>query len=555
MRKFLFTLGLALLAVSLFLEAGKPKPAISFENTIARSGIRFIADNSKTPAKHQIETMLSGVAVFDYNNDGFPDIFFANGARIPGFDKADPRFFNRLYRNNGDGTFTDVTEKAGVRGKGYSMGVAAGDYDNDGFEDLYVTGVDYNQLLHNNGDGTFADVTEKAGVAGLLRGYGKPWSISAGWFDYDNDGKLDLLVVNYVKIPAREPVCEVDGIRSYCAPSSFAGLPDMLFHNNGDGTFTDVSERSGIGKEIGKGMGVAFADYDGDGYADIFVANDTFRNFLFHNNRNGTFTETGILDGIAYNEDGRSIAGMGADFRDVDNDGRPDIFVTGMNGDTFPLFHNDGIGFSDITTKSGVGKASLHRTAWGNGIADFDNDGYKDLFTANGAILDNEEKVDHLPSRQPNLLLRNLRNGTFTDISAEAGPDFAVPRAHRGVAFGDFNDDGRMDAVVTVLNDAPELLMNRSDNRNHWLLLNLVGTRGNRDALGAKVKVTAGGLTQYNHVTTAEGLGGSSDKRVHFGLGSVAIADKIEITWPDGTRQVLSGVKSDRILTIRESTK
>src|SRR5579862_9384521 len=324
---------LAIICTALFVfwlwraPAAGPLPGpIVFENVIARSGIPFVMDSSSSPRKHQIETMLSGVAIFDYNNDGLMDLCFVNGARLPDMDKSDPRYWNRLYRNNGDGTFTEVTEKAGVRGAGFGMGAAAADYDNDGWVDLYITGVNRNQLFHNNGDGTFTDVTAKAGLAGVHPALGKTWSISAGWFDYDNDGRLDLFVTNYVNWSlATEPVCKTGGIAAYCSPNSYTGQPNMLFHNNGDGTFTDVSDASGIGKYTGKGMGVVFADYDRDGFTDVFVSNDTYRNFLFHNNGNGTFREVGTVAGVAYNENGKSIAGMGADFRDVDNDGHPDI--------------------------------------------------------------------------------------------------------------------------------------------------------------------------------------------------------------------------------------
>jgi len=533
----------------------RPDGPIEFENVIDRTGITFMMNNSVTPEKHQVETMIAGVALFDYNNDGLLDIYFVNGARLPDMDKSDPKFFNRLYRNNGDGTFTDVTGKAGVRGEGFSMGVAAGDYDNDGYVDLYVTGVNRNQLLHNNGDGTFTDVTEKAGVAGMHPKLGKTWAISAGWFDYDNDGLLDLVVINYVNWNiATEKPCAVDRVRSYCSPDSYTGQPAILYHNNGDGTFTDVSERSGIGKHVGKGMGVAFADYDGDGYTDMFVSNDTYRNFLFHNERNGTFREVGVLDGVAYNDAGKSIAGMGVDFRDIDNDGRPDIFVSGMTGDTFPLFRNLGRYFGDVTARSGVAAATARVTGWGTGIMDFDNDGNKDLFAACASILDNSEEIDHLPAKLPNMVLRNLGNGRFENVSAQAGPTFQVPAAHRGAAFGDLNNDGKIDVVVMTQNAKPEIFMNRSPGRNHWLLLKPVGTRSNRDGLGARVQVIrAGSVPLYNHATTSVGYASSSDKRVHFGLGTADHAEKIIIDWPSGIRQVLTDVKADQILTVRES--
>ncbi len=550
--RFLFALAAsAWLALSF---GTKPHSTIAFENIVDQSGVPFVLDNASTPARHQIETMISGVALFDYNNDGLLDIYFVNGAPIPDMEKNDPRFYNRLYRNNGNGTFTDVTDGAGLRGAGYGMGVAAGDYDNDGYEDLYLAGVNHNQLFHNNGDGTFTDVTAKAGVAGIHPQFGKTWAISAGWFDYDNDGFLDLLVVNYVRWSAEtEPACRVNEVRAYCSPDSYEGLPNFLFHNNGDGTFTDVSESSGIGKHIGKGMGVAFADYDGDGFTDIFVSNDTYRNFLFHNNRNGTFSEVAILNGVAYNENGKSIAGMGSDFRDVDNDGRPDIFVAAMVGDTFPLFRNRGRDFMDVTSMSGISRASAGSTAWGNGMFDLDNDGFKDLFAARAAILDNSEEIDHLPSKLPNAIYRNLGGQSFVDVSAEAGPSFSAPQAHRGCAFGDLNNDGRIDVVVTNLNAKPEIFFNRSQNSNHWLTIRLTGTKSNRDGLGARIKlVTANGMTQYNHATTSVGLSSSSDRRVHFGLGQATTANKIEILWPSGIQQTLTNVRVDQILNVRE---
>ena len=524
---------------------------ITFENVAPQSGVTFVLDNSASSHRFQPETAIAGVAIFDYNNDGLMDLFFVNGAHLPEMDKRSPQYWNRLYRNNGDGTFTDVTEKAGVQGSGFGMGVAAADYDNDGWVDLFVTGVDGCQLFHNNGDGTFTEVTDKAG----FRETHWKWSTSAGWFDYDNDGLLDLFVTNYVKwSAATEPFCKVGNVATYCSPDVFTGESNMLFHNNGDGTFTDVSEKSGIGKCIGKGMGVAFADFNGDGYSDIFVSNDTYRNFLFRNNGNGTFDEVGLEMGVAYNQFGKSIAGMGTDFRDIDNDGRPDIFVVGMAADTFPVFRNTGKDFEDITSSSGIAAATARLTGWGAGIADFDNDGWKDLFVACASILDNSEEVSQLPSKLPNRVFRNAGHNHFVDVSPEAGSSFGTPGAHRGAALGDLNNDGRMDVVVTSQHALAEMWINRTANSNHWLLVRLVGTRSNRDGLGARLKVTLrDNSALYNHATTSTGYGASSDPRVHFGLGSFDHADKLEVWWPSGVHQTLANVKGDRIVEIHES--
>ena len=527
---------------------------IVFENTIDASKIPFVLKNSVSPQRYSIETMTGGVAVFDYNNDGLLDIFFTNGAEIPSLQKSDASFYNRLFRNNGDGTFTDVTEKAGLAGVGYSMGVAAGDYDNDGFVDLYVAGFNCNQLFHNNGDGTFTDVTEKAGVGGIVPGRGKPWSVAAGWIDYNNDGLLDLFVVNYLDYSiSTAHRCQTDNIVDYCSPNEYRGTPNILYRNNGDGTFTDVSQQSHISQYVGKGMGVAFADYDDDGFTDIFVSNDTFPNFLLHNNGDGTFTDVALLAGVAYNENGKTVAGMGTDFRDIDNDGKPDIFHAAMFGDTFPLYRNLGKGlFEDVTDTTGLAAMTTRFTAWGTGIFDFDNDGNKDIFVAGSAILDNSMEVNHKPYPLPNGLYRNLGNMVFKDVSATGGSEFLVPAAHRGAAFGDLNNDGKIDIVVTVLNGKPQLLMNRSPNHNHWIILKLVGVADNRDGLGTKVKITTASGVQYNQATTAVGYNSSSDKRVYFGLGNATVVERIELAWPTGVKQVLTNVAADQILTIVE---
>jgi hypothetical protein len=526
---------------------------VTFENIAATSKITFVLDNSVTDHKYQAETMAGGVAVFDYNNDGLLDIFLTNGAALPSMDKSAPRFFNRLYRNNGDGTFTDVTLEAGLRGSFYAIGAATADYDNDGYQDLFVTGANGYQLYHNNGNGTFTDVTEQSGLAKVPSELKNAFSTAAGWFDYDNDGKLDLFIVNYLKwSPALDRTCSVKTLRTYCSPDSYAGLPNLLFHNNGDGTFTNVSEGSGIFKHIGKGMGVAFADYDDDGFVDVFVSNDTFRNFLFHNNGDGTFTEVGLLSGVGYNRDGRSIAGMGVDFRDIDNDGKPDIFETAMRGDSFPLYLNVGGGlFEDATLSSRLHAVTMPLTSWGTGIFDFDNDGWKDIFTSNAAILDNSQEVEQLPYKLSNSILRNNHDRTFSNVSSSAGNSFKVPAAHRGAAFGDLNNDGRIDIVINCLNSGPEIWINRTQNGNHWLLVDLLGTKSNRDGLGAKLKLTTPEGPQFNQATTSVGYGSSSDKRVHFGLHTSIVA-QLEIRWPSGILQTLKDVKADQILKVVE---
>lgn len=531
---------------------------IRFRDIAAQAGVDFILNNSQTPEKYQIETMIAGVAVFDYNNDGLPDIYLCNGAQIPGLQKTQEKYFNRLYANQGGLTFRDVTRKAGVSGAGFSMGVAAADYDNDGWADLYVTGVNRNILYKNRGDGTFEDVTQRAGVAGELKDYGKTWAVGAGWFDYDNDGDLDLFVVNYCgwKLET-DPYCGVNkpGYRIYCHPKHYPPLPNMLYRNNGDGSFTDVSSESKIGRHPGKGMGVAFADYDADGFLDIFVANDAYRNFLFRNNGNGTFDEVGLQAGVAYIDEGIVVSGMGVDFQDYDGDGRPDLFVTALSDETFPLFRNIGNGmFSDERYPAGLGFQTLAWSGWSTGMVDFDNDGWLDLFIAGGHVQTNEELYSSRTSRQPNRLFRNLGTGSFRDVSEQCGEDFQQLGLHRGAAFGDMDNDGRIDAVVTRLNEKVEVLHNETQTTGHWLILELEGVQSNRDGLGAKVTLTLeSGRTLVRHSTTAVGYGSSSDKRIHFGLGAETGVKSLEILWPEGARQLLTHPPIDRILHVRQS--
>jgi len=531
---------------------------ITFEEVAERAGVHFVALNSASDAKEQPETMVAGVGLLDYDGDGLLDIYFVNGGTMPGLEKTGPQFSNRLFHNNGDGTFTDVTEKAGVAGSGYGMGVAIGDYDNDGRPDIFVANVNGNQLFHNNGDGTFTDVTQKAGVSGARYAGKKMWSVAAAWVDYNNDGLLDLFVSNYCQWePGEGPVCKDNRQPLYCSPRHFKPLPNTLYRNNGDGTFTDVSLETGIADHFGRGMGVAVADYDGDGWPDIFVANDDAPMQLFHNIGGKRFEEVALESGVAFPENGNVISGMGADFRDVFNKGLPSIWICAVEKETFPLFVNVGRGqFDDRTAVSKIAMDSYEMSGWSNAIVDLDNDGWKDLMVARGNVQNNAAAFSPRHSEEPVAVFRNLGNGRFENVSSGAGPDFQVPSIHRGLAVGDLDNDGRMDAVITVLNGPAKIFHNTTRNSNHWIMLKLTGTKSNRMAFGAKVRLTTpDGMVQYNHVTTSTGYACSSDPRVHFGLGRSAVAREIEITWPSGIHQVLHDVAADRIVPITEPAK
>ena len=544
------------LAAPLIAASGEREGShIQFENRQPGSGVTFVLDNGTVPDKPMIDGIPGGVALFDYDGDGYLDIFFTNGAHLPGMVKDNDKYANHLYRNNHDGTFTDVTDRAGLRGDGYSVGAAAADYDNDGHVDLYIAGYNRNFLYHNNGDGTFTDVTEKAGVTGVSSSGKKLWGIAAAWVDYDNDGKLDLFVTNYLDWSfASSRVCGSPGKRLSCSPTFYKGQPNILYHNNGDGTFTDVSESTGISRHIGKGMGVAVADYNDDGWMDIFVANDNDRNFLFRNRGGKGFDEVGIESFVAYTDNGIPVSSMGVDFRDWDNNGRPSIVVTALGGETFPLFHNEGNGlFSDDSYKAGIGFGSFQMSGWGVGIQDFDNDGYKDLFTANSHVSENADIDGKQHYRQPNAVFRNMHDGTFQDVSNQAGAALQLRAAHRGCAFGDLNNDGKIDVVVSAIGGPAELLYNTSRSNNHWILIRTVGVKSNRDGIGTRIKIIgASGLVQYNHVTTAGSYASSNDPRVHFGLGPDKFINEIELRWPSGMVQRLHNVKADQVLTVRE---
>jgi hypothetical protein len=518
-----------------------------FEDWGPQSGIDFVLQNGATPEKRLIETMAGGLAVLDYDSDGKPDLYFVNGARQPQLEKVDSFYWNRLYRNLGGFHFEDVTERAGVQGVGYGIGAAAADYDNDGFPDLFVAGVNRNVLYRNKGDGSFEDVTDRAG----LRHTGpQPWSVAAGWFDYDHDGRLDLFLVNYVRWdPAQEPFCgdAKKGYRTYCHPKFYQGLPNQLFRNHGDGTFRDVSAASGIAARVGKGMGVAFADYDQDGRLDVFVTNDTEPNFLFHNEGGGRFREVGMEAGVGLNDDGKALSSMGADFRDVDNDGRADLFFTALTYETFPLFRNLGKGlFADVTYPSRVGVATLPWSGWGAGIYDFNNDGWKDLFAAGGDVQDNAEVYSSRKSRQPNVILWNSGKGTFT------GETVGTPALHRGAAFADLDGDGLVDVVVSRIQNRPVILRNRSREGHQWIGIRLIGKASNRDGLGARVRVVTDDGAQWNHGTTSVGYASSSDRTVHFGLGKQSRVRTLEVHWPSGRTQKLADLPVDRYLEVAE---
>jgi hypothetical protein len=543
-------------AVSLA-RAAPPAPAararILLKDVAREAGLDFVLENSPTPRKHLIETMPGGVAVFDYDGDGRLDDFFTNGAAIPSLEKDAPKYSNRLFRNEGGMKFRDVTDAAGLRGAGYSMAAAVADYDNDGDPDLYVGGV-HRQTLYRNLGGRFEDITDKAGLAS------SQWVVGGGWFDYDNDGWLDLVAVNYTVWTADfDRFCgdSARNIRVYCHPKWFAAIPVSLFRNRGDGTFEDVSVRSGIAAHKGRGMGIAFGDYDQDGRVDFYVANDKLPSFLFHNRKDGTFEETALLAGVSLPEHGQEVSAMGVDFRDYDNDGLPDIHVTALAGESFPLFRNMGKGlFQDATYRARLGPLVTARSGWGNGLFDFDNDGWKDLFTGDAHVNDEIEKFESNTYRQANSLFRNDA-GTFTDASIESGLAAGPPRAHRGAAFGDLDQDGRVDVVVSALQAPAELWWNRSEPAGHWLDVRLVGTRSNRDGIGAVVKVAATSdprwREQFNHMTTAVGYASSTCAPVHFGTGSAKTIETVEVRWPSGTVQTLRDVTTDQVLTVREA--
>jgi hypothetical protein len=529
----------------------------AFVDVTQRVGINFQYRASHTSRKYLPETMGAGVALFDYDNDGRLDIYLVNGApledptpkrTIP--QKAGAQYWNRLYHQRPDGTFDDVTEKAGLEGSGYGMGVAIGDYDNDGFEDLYVTAYGNNKLYHNNGNGRFTDVTEKAGV----RGSG--WSTSAAWVDLDGDGFLDLIVLRYLNWDFDDIWCgeRKEGYRAYCHPDYFKPISPLVYHNNGNGTFTEIAQKVGLSKP-GKGLGIAMADYDHDGHIDFFVANDSVPEFLYHNKGDGTFEEVGLPSGAAVDQDGRTFAGMGVDFADYNNDGWPDIVVTDLANQRYALYENNKDGTFTYTSQSlGIGAMTLSHSGWGVRFVDYDNDGWKDLLIAQGHDLDTIElSYPNLRYREPMLLAHNTGHG-FVDVSAHSGSVFEQPWVARGMAIGDLDNDGRLDAIVTTNEGPVHVLHNETSSGNHWVLLKLVGHGSNRDAIGAEVTLVTNAGSQFATVSTAGSYLSSSDKRLHFGLGREKVIQTIDIRWPSGIRQTLKNISANQILEIDEPT-
>jgi len=525
---------------------------VKFVDVAAAAGIHFRHDNAASAEKYLIETMGAGCGWIDYDQNGLLDLYLVNSASTRLYTPKQA-LRGALYRNNGDGTFTDVTAHAGVGAEGlFGMGVAVGDYDNDGFPDLLVLGYGRCILYHNNGDGTFTDVSAHAGVANL----GK-WGSSAAWFDYNNDGLLDLVVANYVDwSPEKNYWCgdKGPGLRSYCHPDVYRGQTPTLYHNNGDGTFTDVSVRSGVGLKPGNGLGVVTFDYDNDGWQDIFIANDHMPNFLFHNNRDGTFAEVGYAAGVAVGIDGQFEAGMGVDAADVSGTGRMDLVVTHLDQQLARFYQNLGGGiFEDATFRSKISYSTFHLSGFGTRFFDYDNDGACDLFMANGHVLDNIELYHaDVKYAEPKLMFRNTGNGIFENVSEQLGPDFVLPRVSRGAAVGDFDNDGDLDILVSNNGQAPQLLRNDGGNANHWLQVFLIGTKSNRDGVGARLKLTAGDLVLHEQRKGGMSYQSAQDPRLHFGLGAHEKVDALEIIWPSGAVTKLSNIKANQIICVKE---
>jgi len=528
-------------------------PSAWFTDVAGRSSFPYRTNNDISGRKYFPQPMCGGVAAIDYDNDGMMDLFFTNGAKLPELKKTTPAYFNCLLRNNGDGTFADVTAKAGLSGAdlGFCFGVAAADYDNDGHQDIFICNAGRNALYHNNGDGTFTDVTIGSG---LDKKPENVLSVGAAWFDYDNDGLLDLIVTNYTSwTPQSDKQCFMDPTHEeYCSPTVYKSVASRLYRNLGNGRFQDVTEASGIGKALGKGMGISIADFNGDELMDVFIANDTEPNFLFINQGNGTFKESGLEFGVAYNAQGASVSGMGSDAKDFDNDGWVDILYNDLAGQVYGLLKNEnGKSFTDVTWSSKLGPLSRSLSGWSIGFIDYNNDGWKDIYSANGDVDDLRAS-----SRQHDTMFQNLNGKTLEDVTAQMGPDFSFLGYQRGSAFVDLNNDGFMDLVVTSLGERPRILMNNALAPHHWIMFDLRGHKSNRDGIGARIKVvTASGRALYNHVTTSVGFMSSSDRRAHFGLGAETRIDHVEIRWPSGILQRIDHPAIDQILRVEEPAR
>jgi len=536
-----------------------PQNAIAYFTDVAqKAGLTVpIVFGGKDTKKYIIETTGTGAAIFDYDNDGWPDIFLVNGTTLEGFPTGEAPT-NHLYRNNHDGTFTDVTLKAGLNVTGWGQGVCVGDYDNDGWEDLYVTYYGKNRLFHNQ-NGVFTEVAEKAGVAGS----GKAWGTGCAWVDYDRDGHLDLMIANYVDFdlatapaPGERPSCMWKGVPVMCGPRGLASAKNILYHNRGDGTFEDVTTKAHIDRTDGHyAFSVSTLDFDDDGWPDIYVACDSTPSILYRNNHDGSFTDVGVTAGAAFNEDGREQAGMGSTIGDYNGDGHLDIFKTNFSDDTSTLYRNNGDGtFDDVTTAAGLGLYTKY-LGWGTMFLDFDNDGWPDLLLVNGHVYPEVDK-NNLGSNyeEPRILYHNLGKGTFADISPGAGPGINARASSRGLAIGDLWNDGRISAVITNLNTLPSLLVNQVRSANHWIGIRTVGTKSNRDGIGARISVTAGARILVDEVRSGSSYNSSSDMRVHFGLGSATTVNSVQIRWPSGLQEHFDNLTADSIHSLKEGS-
>ena len=550
LRRWILPAGL-LAALIVRASAGTPQEGRpQFSNVAARSGIEFRHENGASPEKYLPETMGSGAVIFDYNNDGWPDVLMVDGGSFASKSVA-ARAYHRLYRNNRNGTFTDSTAGSGIRPSRYGMGACSADYDNDGWADLYVTGVGANTMYRNAGGDRFSDVTAHTGTGS------DAWSSSCAFGDIDNDGDVDLYVANYLEFSTdNNRYCgdPVAGVRQYCDPNVYAGVPDLLFRNDGNGTFTDISRQAGIALPRGKGLGVVFSDYDRDGLIDIYVANDLVPNFLFHNKGNGIFEEAGLSAGVAVGGDGRPLSGMGTDTGDIDGDGLGDLFVTNMDRETHTLYRNLGRGlFADATFPSGIATATLPFVGWGTAFLDYDNDTDLDLAVANGAVLDNIGYFrDGATYEQRNLLLENNGGGHFADAGPQSGAGFALKKVSRGLAVGDIDNDGDLDILISNNGQTPSLLRNDGSRQNNAVLVRLQGSRNNRDGIGARLKLFLGKTSLVREVRAGSGYMSQSDLRVHFGMGHELTADRLEIEWPGGDVDILKDIPANEILTVVE---